>query len=145
MTYPTAGQTTRMQLLQYRRRIREGQRKSDEMYSKVVVNLHRGKAIDIDGLTSEHILFSHPVLPLILTHFSSLILRSRHVPIGFKRSYIVPIPKPKDTRSKAMSCNDFRAIAILSLYYQKFLNIVFLRSSDQYLQLKTINSVLRKV
>ena len=28
------------------------------------------------------------------------------------RSYIVPIPKPNDTRSKAMSCNDFRAIAI---------------------------------
>ena len=27
-----------------------------ELVSKVVLNLHRGKAIDIDGLTSEHIL-----------------------------------------------------------------------------------------
>ena len=25
---------------------------------------------------------------------------------------IVPFPKPKDTRSKAVSCNDFRAVAI---------------------------------
>jgi len=104
-----------------------------ELVSKLVLNLHRGKAIDIDGLTSEHILFSHPVLPLILSHFFNVILRSRHVPIGFKRNYIVPIPKPKDTRSEAMSCNDFRAIALLALYYQKFLNIIFLRSSDQYL------------
>ena len=42
-----------------------------ELVSKVVLNLHRGKAIDIDGLTSEHILFSHPVLLLILSHFST--------------------------------------------------------------------------
>ena len=53
-----------------------------ELVSKVVLNLHRGKAIDIDGLTSEHIRFSHPVLPLILSHFFNLILRSRHVPIS---------------------------------------------------------------
>ena len=33
---------------------------------------------------------------------------------------------------------------LLALYYQKLLNIVFLGSSDQYLQLKTISSVLRK-
>ena len=114
-----------------------------ELVSKVVLNLHRGKAIDIDGLTSEHILFSHPVLPLILSHFFNLILRSRHVLIGFKRSYILPIPKPKDTRSKAMSCNDFRATAelLLALYYSRFLNIVFLRSFSQYLRLKTTSSV----
>jgi len=75
---------------------------------------------DIDGLTSEHIVFSHPVLPLILSHFLNLILRSPHTPIGFKRSYIVPIPKLKDTRSKAMSCNDFRAIAISSVLSKVF-------------------------
>ena len=34
---------------------------------------------------------------------------------------------------------------LLALYYPKFLNIVFFRSSSQYLQLKTINSVLRKI
>jgi len=35
--------------------------------SKVISVLKRGKAADIDGLTSEHILFSHPVLTVIIT------------------------------------------------------------------------------
>jgi len=84
-----------------------------ELVSKVVLNLHRGKAIDIDGLTCEHLPFSHPLLPLILSHFFQLnITQPTCVPVSFKRSYIVPIPKPKDTRTKAMSCNDFRAITI---------------------------------
>ena len=34
------------------------------------------------------------------------------VPIGFHKSYIVPIPKIKDTRTKALTCDDFRGIAI---------------------------------
>ena len=34
------------------------------------------------------------------------------VPSGFKESYLVPIPKVKDTRTKAFTCDDFRGIAI---------------------------------
>ena len=32
--------------------------------------------------------------------------------IGFKHSYIVPIPKLRDSRMKAVTCDDFRSIAI---------------------------------
>ena len=42
----------------------------------------------------------------------TLILRNSHVPDGFRYSYIVPIPKIKDCRTRAMTCNDFRGIAI---------------------------------
>ena len=43
---------------------------------------------------------------------NSVCLLTQYVPAGFRRSYIVPIPKPKDCRTKAMSCDDFRGIAI---------------------------------
>ena len=72
-----------------------------ECVSKVISVLKRGKAADIDGLTSEHILLSHPVLPVIITRLFQLILLTQHIPSGFKYSYIVPIPKLKDTRTKA--------------------------------------------
>ena len=49
---------------------------------------------------------------VILSRLFNLILSSRYIPLGFKRSYIVPIPIPKDTRSKAVIYNDFRGIAI---------------------------------
>ena len=76
-----------------------------ELVSNVILALKRGKAPDIDGLTSEHILFSHPIglLPVIISKLFRLILNVKFIPTGFKRSYIVPIPKPKDTRTKAMT------------------------------------------
>ena len=40
------------------------------------------------------------------------ILTLYSVPSGFKVSYLVPIPKLKDTRTKALTCDDFRGIAI---------------------------------
>ena len=83
-----------------------------ELVSKVMLDLKRGKAADIDGLSNEHLLFSHPVLPVILSRLFDLILCSRYIPFGFKQSYIVPIPKVQDVRTKAMTCNDFRGIAI---------------------------------
>ena len=83
-----------------------------ELVSKVITELKRGKAADIEGLSNEHLIFSHPILPVILSRFFNLILCTRYIPVGFKRSYIVPIPKPNDVRTKALTCNDFRGIAI---------------------------------
>ena len=74
-----------------------------ELVSKIVLGLKRGKAADIDGLCNEHLIFSNPILPVILSRLFDLILRSRYIPLGFKWSYIVPIPKPRDVRTKAMT------------------------------------------
>jgi len=38
-----------------------------------------------------------------------------YVPIGFGLNYTVPIPKVKDCRSKALTCDEFRGIAISSI------------------------------
>jgi len=61
---------------------------------------------------AERLMFSHPILAVILSKMFNLMLSVRCVPRGFKFSYIVPIPKPKDYYSKPLKCDDFRGIAI---------------------------------
>ena len=76
-----------------------------ETISRIILDMKRGKAADIDGLTVEHLQHSHPVVSVLLSKLFRLILLYRCTPSGFKRSYIVPIPKIKDCRTKAMTCD----------------------------------------
>ena len=57
-----------------------------ELVSQVVGDLKRGKA---PGLMAEHLMFSHPILPVILSKLFQLILLTHYVPTGFKYSYLV--------------------------------------------------------
>ena len=66
-----------------------------ESVSRVIFDMKRGKAADIDGLTVEHLQYSHPVLAVLLSKFFKLIVSSHYIPASFKCSYIVPIPKVK--------------------------------------------------
>jgi len=83
-----------------------------ELVSHKMQNLKRGKAADIFGLSAEHLLFSHPILSVILSKLFQLIWLTGYIPEGFKYNYIVPIPKPKDCHSKTMTYDHFRGIAI---------------------------------
>jgi len=74
-----------------------------ELVNKIIYEMKKGKAPDIGGLSVEHLLYSHSSLPFILSKFFKLIFFCRYVLLRFKKSYIVPIPKPKDCRSKAMT------------------------------------------
>jgi len=69
-----------------------------ETISRIIIDMKRGKAADIDGLTVEHLQHSHPVVSVLLSKLFRLILPTRHIPSGFKRSYVVLIPKIKDYR-----------------------------------------------
>lgn len=71
-----------------------------ELVGNKIARLHCRKAADIDGLTAEHLLYSHPSLPLLLCKLFQLIIRFQYVPKGFKQSYIVPVPKLKITHNK---------------------------------------------
>ena len=97
-----------------------GQVIDTELVSSVISRLQGGKAPDIAGLTSEHLVYSHPSVSVVLCKLFKLIMQRRHVPVGFRLSYIVPIPKIKDTRTKSMSCNDFRGIAISPIVSKVF-------------------------
>ena len=55
------------------------------------------------------------------------------VPSGFKDSYIVPIPKAKNTRTKALTCDDFRGIAISSVLSKIFEHCILDRFRELFL------------
>ena len=107
-----------------------------EAVSRIILDLQRGKAADIDGLTAEHLQYGHPVVSVLLAKLFALIALSRCFPAGFKRSYIVPIPKTNDCKSKALNCEDFRGIAISPILSKVFENCLltqlqaFVNSND---------------
>jgi hypothetical protein len=83
----------------------------------VICNMKRGKAAGIDGLTTEHLQFSHPALYLLLTRLFNFIVRNGCVPDDFGLSYTVPLPKNSNT---SLSVEDFRGIAISSVISKVF-------------------------
>ena len=103
-----------------------------ELVSKCVANLKCGRAPDIVGLTAEHLLRAHPVLPVILSKLFQLIVLCKHVPTGFGKSYIVPIPKTKYCAGKTMNCEDFRGIAI-SPIISKLFEYCFIEKFGEFL------------
>ena len=83
-----------------------------ETVSHTVDNLKLGKAPDLENLSAEHLKYCHPILSCILTKLFNLILYSGEVPSAFSYSYTVPLSKLQDTRTKAVTADDFRGIAI---------------------------------
>ena len=86
-----------------------------ELVSHIIDQLKRGKAAGLDNITAEHLQYSHPALPCILTRLFNLMFECCYVPKSFGYSYIVPLPKLKDFYSKRLTVNDFRGIAISCL------------------------------
>jgi exonuclease III len=91
-----------------------------ELLGNVIDNLSRGKAGGLDGITAEHLQHCHPIISSVLLRLFNLMLSCHYVPAGFCHSYTVPLPKVKNCRSKAMTCNDFRGIAISSAVSKVF-------------------------
>lgn len=101
-----------------------------ELLDNVIGDLKCGKASDIDSLSAENLKFSHPVIACILTKLFNLMIRYSHVPDKFAHSYTVPLSKVHDTRTKAMTTDDFRGIAISSVLSKIFEYCIADRFSD---------------
>ena len=56
----------------------------------------------------------------------------RHVPAGFRYSYIVPLPKLKDCRTKSVNCNDFRGITISPILSKVFEHCILDRFGSSF-------------
>jgi len=104
-----------------------------ETICRIITNMKRGKAPKTYGLSAEHLSYSHPALPVVISKLFKLIFACGYVPGRFKQSYIVPIPKIRDCRTTAMTYDDFQGIAITPVisklfehclldYFQAFLN-----------------------
>ena len=94
--------------------------------------MKRGKAAGLDELTVEHVVYSHPVLTVILSRLFNLIMSVGHVPYGFRLSYTVPLPK-EDTASKRNIIDNYRAISISPVLSKMFEHCVLSRYS-KYLE-----------
>ena len=84
-----------------------------ELVSSINNDLKVGKALDIDGLSAEHLQFCYPVLSVILAKLFNLLISCSYVPDDFRYSYVVPIPKMKDCYNKCLTCDDFRLPLVL--------------------------------
>ena len=91
-----------------------------ELLGDLVSKLERGKASGSDNVSAEHILFAHPVLVSVLARIFNLVLLTGVVPISFCESLTVPIPKSVNSATRIVSCDDFRGIAISSVFSKLF-------------------------
>jgi hypothetical protein len=91
-----------------------------ELVSNTILHLKRGKAAGPDGICAEHLMHSHPIISCILYKLFNLLIKLGYVPSAFGQSYTVPIPKPSDCRTKSMSVDDFRGIAISAVISKVF-------------------------
>ena len=57
-------------------------------------------------------------------------MQHSYIPVGFRHSYIVPVPKIKDCLTKPMTCDDFRGIAISPLISKVFEYCILDRFED---------------
>jgi len=79
----------------------------------VITKMKRGKAAGLDGITAEHLQYSHPLLVCVLSKLFKGIVKLGHVPASFGQSYTVPLLKTGSSAyGKSVTVNDFRGISI---------------------------------
>jgi len=96
-----------------------------ELVERVTSRIQRGKAAGLDNITSEHLHFSHPLLPVILSKNFNCTMDTGHVPECFGQSYTVPTSKAScNVRSKSVTINDFRGISISPVFWTVIANLL---------------------
>ena len=92
-----------------------------ELIDTSVRSLKRGKAADLDELSAEHVIHSHPALYSILFRLFNAMVKFNFVPSGFGSSYTVPILKNSFAHfNKTVTTDDFRGISISSIISKIF-------------------------
>ena len=103
-----------------------------EIVSHIISSLKLGKAPDLESLTAEHLRYSHPILSCVLTKLFNLILRFGKFPLAFGYSYTVPVCKLQDSRTKAVTTDDFRGVAISPIISKTFEHCVPKKFGDYF-------------
>jgi len=83
-----------------------------------VAQLKPNKAVDTDGLVSEHFFHSHPAIFTHLKNLFHIILNHSYVPETFTTGIVTPIPK--DRRGNLTSSSNYRPITISSVISKIF-------------------------
>ena len=101
---------------------------SIENVDNSVAQLQKGKAAGIDKVSSEHIIYSHPILHSCLLRLFNFMLKTGYVPNTFGKGIIVPLPKNKSDQSRA---DNYRGIT-LSPVISKIFEHCLLQKFSQY-------------
>ena len=98
-----------------------------ELIGLAIANLHTGKAQGEDLLQAEHLMYSHPILYVILARLFFFMLCSGHVPAAFGEGILIPIPKDSVMRGSSR-VDEFRGITIspvISKVFEHCLLIIY--------------------
>ena len=113
--------------------ILEAERFDAELIENVINDLKRGKAAGLEGLSSELVINCHPILPCILARLFNSIVRSGSVPTQFGFRYTVPLLKGSlNSRSKNLTCDDFRGVSISPILSKVFEHCVLKRFQSYF-------------
>lgn len=100
-----------------------------ELIDKIIRDMKRGKAAGLDGLTAEHLMNCHPILPSLLAKLFNLCMRIGCVPDKFGRSYTIPLLKCSNV-NKSITVDDFRGISISPVISKVFEHCILGRFSE---------------
>ena len=101
-----------------------------ELVCKVICELKTGRASGLDGVTTEHLLYCHPSVHLLITILCNLILMSGHVPSQFAVGLTFPLEKG-NLGNKQATFDDYRGITI-SPIISKILEKCILERFEKY-------------
>ena len=102
-----------------------------ELTEIALSKLKCGKAAGIDGITTEHLLYAHPMLVSCLHKLFNLLISNGYVPDSFSTGVMIPLLKSNDLdRTK---CDNYRGLT-LSPVISKVFEHVLLTKLDSYLQ-----------
>ena len=97
-----------------------------ELVDFVIRGLKLGKAAGQDGISAEHLLYSHPLLCVLLSFLIRMMLKFSYVPDAFGIGTIIPLLKGDDCDPTV--CDNYRAITIspcISKVFELCLSSIF--------------------
>ena len=81
-----------------------------ELVDSMIRSLKRARAAGPDGITAEHLLYSHPILVVLLSCLFRMMLLHKFVPDAFGIGMVVPLIKGDDLDTT--NADNYRAITI---------------------------------
>jgi len=104
--------------------------------------MKRGKAVAVDNLTLEHIIFGHPSLIYHLCRLFNLMMMHSYVPCEFGRGIIIPLLKDKHGD---LSCSDNYRDITVSPFMSKIFELCLYVNLVIFFRVTGFSWVLRKI
>ena len=114
---------------------------SVDLIDDCINKLKRGKAAGHDELTTEHLLYAHPMLLVLLSLLFDMLILYGTVPLDFGKGIIIPLVKNSD--GDKTSSDNYRGITI-SPVLSKVFELLMLHNLQSFLQSDTLQFGFKK-